>query len=176
MNLLTAMRFHGLTLSLQEASASTIEVHDDDPETFQVMMEFFYSNSMDPKFNIKDKDCRLYANCIPNVLLPLIRLHALADKYDAKVLQEATSNSAKEITKSYPYEFTAKDAELLIKAHYPFCTSVMGDMGQVITDFILRKKPVLIGTEAFDNFVQMYANFGADLYFSCKKGGRFRLA
>jgi len=175
MNLLTAMRFYGLTLSLQEASASTIEVHDDDPETFQGMMEFFYSNSMDSRFRLKGKDCRIYSNSIPNVLLPLIHLHALADKYDAKALQEATSNSAEEITKSYPYELTAKDAELMIKAHYPFCTSVMGDMGQVITKFILRKESALMRTNAFDNFVHVYANFGADLYFSCKQGGLLRV-
>jgi hypothetical protein len=61
----------------QEATEPVIEIHEDDPEQFEVMLKYLYTN----KYESPDGTTELARR-----FLILIGVHTLADKYDVERL------------------------------------------------------------------------------------------
>lgn len=153
---------------LQEASADTIEVHEDDPEAFQTMMEFFYG--MDLERTPKSANVN---NIIQDEIVPIVQLHALADKYDANILQKAAVLAFKtgtdKLAAGPAYDSLAK----LIDAHYVTCPETMGAMSQAIVKYIYRfSGSYHLPDGSFDKLAAKHGNFGADLYLVGRASGK----
>ncbi|KAF2687530.1 ankyrin [Lentithecium fluviatile CBS 122367] len=75
-----------------EASASTLELHDDDPEAVEGMLRYFYD--LDPM-----PPCETYKPSIPEQtklfakLKHIVHVYAVADKYDVPMLRKTCLNS-----------------------------------------------------------------------------------
>ena len=144
---------------VQEASADTIEVHEDDPETFQNMMQFFYNMELKKPPRVENVD-----KFFKSDVIPLVALHAVADKYDAKSLQEAALIAFKSHTDELGYIPSFETLTILIHAYYSVYLGVMGDMGQAIVKHIFRTYTYPLKTGKYDALVVQYGNFGADLF------------
>ncbi|KAI4921243.1 uncharacterized protein J4E92_008232 [Alternaria infectoria] len=148
-----------LTGRFKEASADTIEVYEDDPETFQTMVEFFYEMELK-----KSPPGRNTNSLFQSDVIPLIALHILADKYDAKILQKAAMvafETRSEVSGSGPQLETTK---MLIRAYYSVCPRVMGDIGQAIVKYIFRSYSDSLRNGNYNKLAVQYGNFGADLF------------
>jgi hypothetical protein len=133
-------------------------------------MEFFYN------MELETESVSLSANdTLCDKMVPIINLHTLADKYDAKFLQNAAASAFKVGTDSYHYPLDFKDVAKLVNAHYPFCSTVMGAMSQAIINFILRVGSVHVKNGLLDNLALQYGNLGGDLYLLGKAAGKLKV-
>ena len=71
----------------KEASEQTIEVLDDDPKKFELMLKFIYT--MDLPFPSRSSSCYIEALVEHNIMVP-IGVHILADKYEITPLLHRT--------------------------------------------------------------------------------------
>jgi hypothetical protein len=97
-------------------------------------------------------------------LVPNIGLHALPDKYDAKLLQRLSAEAFTRSTETFHRILVISELELLVHAHHPFCTTTGGDMGRAIVTFILRKSSSLMRDPRSHSLIKKYGNFGADVF------------
>ncbi|KAF1835572.1 hypothetical protein BDW02DRAFT_597198 [Decorospora gaudefroyi] len=126
---------------------------------FQIMMEFFYNMDLKtPPYYGHGTD-----TYIEDSLVPLIDIHTLAGKYDVRSLQRASADVFKKAVQYYP-TFTVDRLELLVHAHYPFCTSTCCDMGEAIVTFMLKNSSSLMQSPAVHSLVRQYGNFGGDMF------------
>ncbi|KAI4676464.1 uncharacterized protein J4E88_007382 [Alternaria novae-zelandiae] len=160
-----------LTGRFMEASADIIEVHEDDPETFQRMMEFFYDMDLDVTTTPSVTPTGVN-NIIKNEMVPIIELHGLADKYDAKILQKAALVAFKTgigVLHVVPaFEPLAK----LINAHYSNCPGTMDAMSQAIVKYIYKMSANHLSQGLFNKLAAKHSNFGADLYLLGRADGK----
>ncbi|KAI4934749.1 hypothetical protein J4E85_002607 [Alternaria conjuncta] len=148
-----------LTGRFKEASADTIEVHEDDPDTFQTMMEFFYN--MDLKMS---PPCYDIDKFIKTDVLPIISLHALADKYDAKILQETAISAFKTRTSKIRESPGIKTVHTLVHAYYSACSVVRSGMGEAIVQYIFKAPRYDLENGEYDKLCMQYSILGADFY------------
>jgi hypothetical protein len=148
-----------LIQGLQEASTETIEIHEDDPETFQKMMEFFYNMDIKTDSTFSNPNTHL-----KNHAVPIIALHALADKYDAKALQEAAVVAFKTCTKDMLTIPGFPAVAMLINVHYSGCSGVLGAMSQAIVKYVFRVGSCYLKDGSMNKLVVQHAILGADLY------------
>ncbi|KAI4608030.1 hypothetical protein J4E83_009213 [Alternaria metachromatica] len=157
-----------LTGRFKEASADTIEVHDDDPETFQNMMEFFYGLDLE-RTPTSDNENEI----IRDDIVPIVELHALADKYDANLLQKAAVVAFKAGTDELVSLPDWKSFEMLVNAHYLTCPGTMGAMSQAIVKYMYRiSRSYFLWDGYFDKLAAKHGNFGADSYLVGRAGGK----
>ncbi|KAI2480958.1 BTB/POZ domain protein [Pyrenophora tritici-repentis] len=162
-----------LTGPFQEGSASTIDIRDDDPDVFRTMMEFFYDMELKiPTVPTKGPQRSAY---FKKKVASIIHLHALAEKYDAGMLQPPAVQAFTKSTNGWPLPFTAEDLEFLVHAHYRFCSGVLCEMGKALVIFLLNspnnyfRNPSGIHLKyvfqaKVEELVEKYGEFGADLY------------
>ncbi|KAI4639676.1 hypothetical protein J4E93_009030 [Alternaria ventricosa] len=148
-----------LTGRFKEASSDTIEVHEDDPDTFQTMMEFFYEMELK-----KSPPGRNTDSVFKSDVIPLIALHILADKYDAKSLQKAAMVAFETRSEESGSKPSLETTKMLIHAYYSVCPGVMGDMGQAIVKYIFGSYSYSLKAGNYNTLAVQYGNFGADLF------------
>jgi hypothetical protein len=134
------------------------------------MMEFFYNMELETESLSSSS-----SSAVCDKMVPIITLHTLADKYDAKALQSAAASAFKVGTDSHDYGLEFKDVAKLIDAYYPFCSTVMGAMSQAIINFILRVSPSHLKGKLLDKLVLQYGNLGGDLYLLGKAAGKLKV-
>ncbi|KAE8833852.1 hypothetical protein PTNB85_03775 [Pyrenophora teres f. teres] len=167
---------NALTGGFLEGSASTIDIRDDDPDVFRMMMEFFYDMELKiPAIPTTDQPRSDY---FKDEVIPFIHLCALAEKYDARILQRSAAKAFTKSTAKWSWSLTAEDLEALVDAHYPYCTKTMCNMGEAIVMFLL-KSPAGSSESKLDDkvteLVREYSEFGADLYLLGLRTGRLSL-
>jgi hypothetical protein len=124
------------------------------------MMEFFYNMDLKTGSTISNINTHL-----ENHAVPIIALHALADKYDAKALQEAAVVAFKSCTDDDMLSSPAFSAvAMLINAHYSGCSGALGAMGQAIVKYVFRVGSRYLRDGSMDKLVTQHAILGADLY------------
>ncbi|KAF2123120.1 BTB/POZ protein [Lophiotrema nucula] len=141
-----------LTGQFKEASHPTIEVHDDNPNRFAIMLEHLYTL----QYSNKDSSYTVHSGC----LVP-IGVYALADKYDIPTLKAL---AAQEFGKNSPSLIMTSDVEQIVKSHYQHLIEVNGELGKVITAFLVAKRSSCNWMSThFIKLVKEYPNFGADM-------------
>ncbi|KAI4690239.1 uncharacterized protein J4E84_004423 [Alternaria hordeiaustralica] len=160
-----------LTGQFKEASADTIEVHEDDPEIFQTMMEFFYN--MDLK---KSHPCYDIDKFVKTDVVPIISLHALADKYDAKILQETAISAFKTQTGRIRIHPAIETVHMLVHAYYSACSVVRSGMGEAIVQYIFKVNLYGLRNGEYGELCVQYSNLGADFYLVGIAGGELKYA
>jgi hypothetical protein len=83
----------GWQWSAQEACESVTELNDDDPEVFEFMLQFFYNVHGDLSLPLYH---RLTTDIEEKHLYLPIKVHTLADKYDAGPLQRWAVSTLKD--------------------------------------------------------------------------------
>lgn len=162
----------GANLTIKEASDSEIIMREDNPEMFQMMMEFFYEMKLRPEFT---KIRRYDANPVKPVLEPIIALYTLANKYDADLLQRTLVDTFKTATGAYGGTLSKAELEALVHAHYPFCNKTLCPMSEAIATLIVKNGTALLRDGSIDPLIIQYGNLGGDLLISARRSGRLIL-
>jgi hypothetical protein len=130
------------------------------------MMEFFYD--MDSlESSPVCKDLGLF---VEEVLIPLINLHTLANKYDAKLLQRMAVEAFKRVGTGVE-DLRAEDLELLVHAHYPSCVGALGEMGKAIVTMLVEENAHLMDYSTINELVAQYGIFDGDIFILGKIAG-----
>jgi hypothetical protein len=149
---------------LQEASDRIIEVYDDSPVHFEIMLKYLY----DLGWTYTSDGDKLEKS-----ILDPIRVYALADKYDIPGLRARSAQIFPQIGHS---EYTTGTYEKMIEAHYDQCAEVNSEMGCKIAALLLstsRHKGSstrgFMKSESFSVLTKKYPIFAADLILLCRK-------
>lgn len=157
--------------SYQESSEKLIEVHDDDPESFEAMVFFFYHTKFDTQSG-------LFANAINpksiiEELTDVVDCYSLADKYDARPFMDALLERFNKMTAPFSGLLTGDNIQMLVHAHYPYCTAPMCSMSEAIVCFMFKNNGAeIFGSKKVQELVLQYGNFGADLLVVGMRTGR----
>ncbi|KAF3009938.1 hypothetical protein E8E13_011078 [Curvularia kusanoi] len=165
------------TGNFKESHEAVMEIHDDDPDHFELLLKYVYTYSYDEtavdELSGGDTEKRL--------LIP-IGIHAVADKYDIPCIAEAIAQDLRK-------RVSVIDDKLLnnlLDAHYATAAIAGGPVGEVLTAWVLKAGRTLTTTEKYKQQVISNPVFGADMALalsrdiinlgcgSCKK--RFRHA
>jgi hypothetical protein len=125
------------------------------------MMKFFYNMNLTVE---APTTYEVDGTHVKQKLVPIIGLHALAEKYDAELLQRASADAFQRSSVNIQRTLTIDELELLVRAHYPFCTATCGDMGLAIVTFMMKKSSLLMRNIRCHALVREYGIFGGDLY------------
>lgn len=151
-----------LTGNFKESSEKIIEVHDDNPESFEAMMYFFYHVDFDKHSDLFDKTSNPKA--IIEELTDIVDCHSLADKYEARPFMDALLERFKQMNAPFSGILTGDNIQMLVDAHYPYCTAPMCSMSEALVSFMLRKNSVeIFGSKKVQELILQHGNFGADL-------------
>ena len=131
-----------------------MELHGDDPDHFELLIKFIYTNDYDVKAILKlaaqDK--------VKRILIP-IGIHVVADKYEVAKVSES---AAEDVRSSL--EGAAVDViKAAVRAHYEGGTTVDGTIGKLIAQTILEDHSKLIPTAEFQALIKSQPAFGADV-------------
>ncbi|KAF2000823.1 hypothetical protein P154DRAFT_563001 [Amniculicola lignicola CBS 123094] len=150
------------TGNYREASDAEMEVHDDDPESFELALKFIYSakyQSIRKEIN-GDKD----KNRI-DVLCSIIKLYIVADKYHiTSLLKESVLHlqvvwASKALTKIAP-RMVIKP---MVEEYYMQCGAPGSRMGKAITSSILKYYRRGTGSQLFGKMLVEHPMFSADI-------------
>jgi hypothetical protein len=147
----------------QEASDETIELHEDNPGHFRIMLEYIYTHQYvyEAPSEATDLEKRFP---IP------IGLHTLADKYDVEGLaQQAVSLFSCSCWNCTCEPISDEECEQIVKAHYDHSVTVDSVMGKAIASYILEKMRPFMYDDKFDLLVYTYPFLGADIVFAEKR-------
>ncbi|KAF2686968.1 POZ domain-containing protein [Lentithecium fluviatile CBS 122367] len=146
--------------SFQEATDRVIELQDDNPIHFEVMLKYMYTLKYEvPSMNELEKDAQFHQT----YLLP-IGVYALADKYGVSELGTIA-------TDRFPLEgsLIPTEGRRIVEAHYSKCVQADSVMGRVIARKLLRSCRTLITGSAFDDLVKRFPNLAADILLVCSR-------
>ncbi|RYN34218.1 hypothetical protein AA0119_g8784 [Alternaria tenuissima] len=148
---------NAFTGGFREASESTIELHEDNPEYFEFLLKFIYTGMYD-----KDEIARLAGSDDSKRILIPIGIYAVADKYDVTQIYEPAAEDVKAILMN-----AIKDRKDIlttcIKAHYGTEVKADGSMGHLITAVIFEQYNNLLNTENIEKLLLAYPIFAADV-------------
>jgi hypothetical protein len=142
----------------QEASEKVLDIHDDNPEHFEIMLKYLYTYKYETPDGVSDFEKQF--------IIP-IGLHTLADKY---VVEGLGARAVEAFGYDKSKILDADECEQLVQAHYEYCAQVDSPMGQAITGYILVVLKSFMYTDMFAALVQRYPILGADIVFAEKRG------
>jgi hypothetical protein len=139
---------------MKESYESVMEIHDDDPDHFELLLKYVYTYSYDTdainKLSGEDRTKRL--------LIP-IGVHALADKYDLSCIRGPIAEDLRGMANSVDY----KMFPALLSAYYSTAVAVRGPVGEILTSWALNNHRSFVHTEAYKQMVASNHVFGADM-------------
>jgi hypothetical protein len=147
----------------QEASDEAIELHEDNPGHFKIMLEYIYTQEIEMPSEATDLEKRF--------LIP-ISLHTLADKYNVEGLaqQAVTLFSCYSCGWDCTCEpISDEECEQIVKAHYDHSVTVDSVMGKAIAGYILNNMRPFMYDDDFDLVVHTYPFLGADVVLAEKR-------
>lgn len=131
-----------------------MEIHDDDPDHFELLLKYIYTYIYDEvaidKLAGTDTKKRL--------LIP-IGIHAIADKYDISCVADSVAQDMRK-------RVAVMDAKLLntlLSAHYATVSAAGGPVGEVLTSWVLRDDRSFVHSEEYKQQVISNPVFGADM-------------
>jgi hypothetical protein len=145
---------------VQESSDAVMEIHDDDPDQFELLLKYVYTYNYDgAAINTLaggEKEKRL--------LIPL-GLHALADKYDIPCISEPIAQDLRKSVVGIADDLLLR----LLDAHYKTVASADGPVGEILASCVLEGARSLIDTAEYDRMVVSHPIFGADMALALKR-------
>jgi hypothetical protein len=151
------------TKRTQEASEAVIEMHDDEPRLFEIMMQFFYNCHEDLTAS---KLCRIGSeeDQQKHLFLP-VQLCGIADKYDAmplqtwavRVLQENLLGHDRNTYLSYAMY------DRLAREYYRECPKPGTIIGNTLTRYVVEELITFIEDDLGDQLLRQLPTFAADV-------------
>jgi hypothetical protein len=133
-----------------------MELHDDDPKMFKIMLKFIYTGVYD----MSDALSELPYNDIENSLLLTVQAGIIADKYNIeKMLDPAAKDLGQQLRIWGMHDILGK----VVQAHYDDCTWVGSALGKAITAEINAHFRDWKRTKLFKELTRDYAEFATDL-------------
>ncbi|CAN9203102.1 unnamed protein product [Alternaria sp. RS040] len=163
------------TGKFKEASEQTIEVLDDDPKKFELMLKFVYT--MDLPTPSRSSSCHIEALVEHNIMVP-IGVHILADKYEITPLLHYTCDQVARAMRIHGKSLEADHIAAIVAAYYDSCSRAQSTMGITIAQGIDKHVGSWISRSqmhpdtSFDSMVKKYGFFAADLVLALKSAGR----
>jgi hypothetical protein len=143
--------------TIQEATNKVIELHEDDPEHFKILLKFIYTNSYD-----KETISKLAADDKVQCILMPIGIYKVADKYNISRIYELVTKDIQDVlTNTIDDNFEILQAA--IHAHYGSGATVDNLLGKLITSVVLNMHTTFTTMPAFEGMIQLYPMFGADV-------------
>ncbi|KAF2123008.1 BTB/POZ protein [Lophiotrema nucula] len=146
------------TGQFKEATEPTMELHDDDPELFEIMLKFVYTGI----YNMNEINNIFHNDISKNVLVP-VRLSILADKYDINgILPPAAEHALSKLRALSMGNFGSIKA--CIECLYGACVQPNTAIGQSIVAAMLKhgKGSTKWGQE-LEPMILRYPILGADI-------------
>jgi hypothetical protein len=141
---------------VQEATTDVMELHDDNPHDFEVLLTSMYANDFDDyQYNLS----QLVPTDGVEGFERLLGIHVVADKYDVTRL----STAANDAIHGFVLDLCPEDMIPTIMAYYNDTVGVDSEIGRAITEKILSKDPEMITTAMFEELLPLYSTFGADV-------------
>jgi hypothetical protein len=131
-------------------------MHEDDPEHFEVMLKYLYTNRYESPEGTTELARRF--------LIP-IGVHTLADKYDIEGLGMLAVNNfgLNNNNDLSDYELDEEELKAVIEAHYSVCAAVDSALGNCIAEFVLRYYGEFMQRASFQALVAKYPVIAVDI-------------
>ncbi|KAF1939412.1 hypothetical protein EJ02DRAFT_457009 [Clathrospora elynae] len=159
----SAFFLKAFTGKIREATEGVMKLHDDDPQHFEVLLKFIYSDKYD-----KDAITQLAADDKNKRVVIPIGVYAVADKYDVPKLYDPAAEDV---------ETLLHDTDVIegaIHAHYKDKNSFDGPIGRLITSAALGNGCFTNAVE-FENLMISYPMLAADVGLYVRRSGRSSL-
>jgi len=148
-------------MKVQEASESVIEMKDDDPDHFEIMLKFLYTNEYE--LSVEEMDA---PQLVENFIHP-VGVHLLADKYEIDGLCIAAAN-AFGCPDSWEhsdccFKIDTDGLNQVVGVHYGACALVGSDMGGRIVNYMFRHCKMNDMAMQIGHLVHSFPAFGADI-------------
>jgi hypothetical protein len=127
---------------LQEATASEMKLHDDDPDHFEFALKFTYTLEYDtaPIEEKTGKDQNL------KTMKSIIGIYTVADKYE---IQRLIAPAGDYLSKIFTMQSHHEVLEAVIRAYYAVCTHPGQAIGNAMATLVLRKHSLLANIANF---------------------------
>ncbi|KAF2452022.1 hypothetical protein P171DRAFT_16702 [Karstenula rhodostoma CBS 690.94] len=146
---------NAFTGQFKEASENVIELHDDVPEHFEIVLKFLYTHRYD-----KDAIVKLADNNQDKRVLTPIGVHVIADKYDIELLSECMADDVGAILPTYTQWSTYK---AVIQGFYGGCSRARSPVGTIIARTLIEHSTNFVGVAECKDLMQQFPCFGADI-------------
>ncbi|CAA9961526.1 BTB-POZ domain-containing protein [Pyrenophora teres f. maculata] len=145
--------------SFKEASEDSMDIHDDNPDHFEAMLRYIYTDEYEPPLN---------ASAFEMGFLFPIGVYILADKYDVEGLGEEAADyfgcGKRECSDgTCNHTPTPLEAVSMIRAYYETCSVADSEMGVCISAFVLRHMKIFLGQPLFRDLSLQYPMFATDV-------------
>ena len=142
---------------IQEASQTTMEIHDDNPDHFEFVIRHIYTQD----FDAAAIDTLAVGDCVRRVTIPL-GIYLVADKYNmpSSLLRNIVTNTETVLCRS---EYTLNVLLSLVPLCYGIISKADHPFGIRLAKEILRRFRKAISSNNFANIVKAHPVFGADV-------------
>lgn len=161
------MSFWNLLTGLaQEASEGTIEVHGDDPKSFEAMLRFCYDQEYTcaPEDDTNDTMSKITLN----ILIPL---YTVADKYEVKASQAQISQI---IAINIDKIWLCDDIFLVVGAYYNICVIPRSELGITLAAHLAKRLLPVHHLARLEEMCARHTPFAADLFIALCRNGQIR--
>ena len=148
---------------IQEASQTTMEIHDDNPDHFEFVIRHIYTQD----FDAAAIDTLAVGDCVRRVTIPL-GIYLVADKYNmpSSLLRNIVTNTETVLCRS---EYTLNVLLSLVPLCYGIISKADHPFGIRLAKEILRRFRKAISSNNFANIVKAHPVFGADVALLLRK-------
>ncbi|KAF2658687.1 hypothetical protein K491DRAFT_253812 [Lophiostoma macrostomum CBS 122681] len=147
-------------------TSKTVELHDDDPTSFQVLLKLIYGqhSALNRSSSQEDPDPAMSViDAVDSKILSLVRVYALADKYEVNDVREV-------ICDALPGLYSPFGKAPWIAVHYDGCAEYDGMMGRALCELLLKKKKTFfVQSKTCEQLARMYPGFAADMFLACRR-------
>jgi hypothetical protein len=160
----------------QEAKSGVIELHDDDPIYFEILLRYLYEH----KWNTTIADQKSHGrhkDTFPAKALTPIGVYALADKYGVEELMAcAVDRLAHPVTPACDYWFAGRVAYLeqsrnVLEAHYSHCVKSNCPMGRRLCQIVIKYGERSAKDKVIEDLAVKSPALAADMYFAARESG-----
>ncbi|KAF2799325.1 hypothetical protein K505DRAFT_294799 [Melanomma pulvis-pyrius CBS 109.77] len=159
---------NAFTGSFQEASDSEMAIYDDDPEHFEFVLKFIYTEHYDKSAIEKISE----GDVAKRTVIP-IGIYAIADKYDITRLYSPAAEDVLTTFKSTPDD-QHDVLRAAIQTHYEMSSRADMPMGNILASFVLEHRREFTKLEDFQILMQSFPTFAADIALALCREGVFK--
>jgi hypothetical protein len=141
----------------QEASDNVISLRDDDPDHFELLLRYIYTNHYDTEEIAK----RATDDATLRVLIPM-GVSAVADKYEVDSLYEHAVADVRALLSTQD----SSDFKLLraaITAYYSLDITMNSSMGDLIVSIVLNAQRGFMSSANYQSILRMSPTFAVDI-------------